>query len=69
MKKQNTIKVIPTIQITAIIVIASALGGMLYYTDIYDDVESGIVRVLCLSCIKLQPKFSKEFTFETANEG
>jgi len=60
-------KTLLAVQISAIILFSSVLGGMFYFTDIYDDVESGIVRVLCLSCIKLQPVTSKEFTFDTAN--
>jgi thiol-disulfide isomerase/thioredoxin len=38
---------------------------MLFYTSVYDDVQSKIVSILCLSCIKLDPKTSREFTFET----
>ena len=60
--------VLLTIQVCAIIIISGSLGGMLVYTDIYDDVQSKIVEVLCLSCIKLQPHTSKEFTFKTANK-
>jgi len=59
--------VLLTLQVCAIIIISGSLGGMLFYTDIYDDVQSKIVEVLCLSCIKLQPHTSKEFTFKTAN--
>jgi len=62
--KVNTLFVI---QATAIILIAGSLGGMFVYTDIYEDVQRGIVEVLCLSCIKLQPITSRDFTFETAN--
>ena len=56
-----------TLQITAVILISGALGGMLLFTDVYDDVHSQIVSVLCLSCIKLQPKTELDFTFATAN--
>jgi len=55
------------IQVSMLLLVSGALGGMLYFTDIYDDVQSTIVEILCLSCIKLQPKTSREFTFETAN--
>jgi len=54
------------IQISAFILIAGALGGMFLYTDAYEDVQSRIVLVLCLSCIKLDPKTQLDFTFETA---
>jgi len=60
-------KILLTVQITTIILFSGVLGGIFYFTDIYDEVKSGIVRVLCLSCIKLQPVTSREFTFETAN--
>ena len=55
------------IQVCILLLVSGALGGMFYFTDIYDDVHSTIVEVLCLSCIKLQPKTSREFTFKTAN--
>ena len=56
-----------TVQITALLLISGALGGMLFFTEIYDEVHSRIVLVLCLSCIKLEPKTVVDFTFETAN--
>ena len=59
-------KKILAFQIGIFIIVAGALGGMLLYTDVYDDVQSGIVEVLCLSCIKLDPKTRLDFTFETA---
>ena len=55
------------LQISAFVLISGALGGMLVYTDVYDEVQSRIVEVLCLSCIKLDPKTHLDFTFETAN--
>ena len=55
------------IQITALLVISSALGGMLFFTDVYDEIHSRIVSVLCLSCIKLEPKTEVDFTFKTAD--
>ena len=54
------------LQISALIIISGSLGGMLVYTDVYDEVQSGIVTVLCLSCLKLEPKTKTDFTFETA---
>lgn len=54
------------IQISALLIATGSLGGMLLFTDVYDDVQSGIVSVLCLSCIKLDPKTQLDFTFETA---
>ena len=65
--RQNK-KLLLTVQVSGLILISGSLSGMLVYTDIYDEVESGIVKVLCLSCIKLQPRTSKEFTFKTANK-
>ena len=52
-------------QIAALVVMLSVFGGMLAFSDIYSDVNSNIVSVTCLSCIKLQPKTSIEFTFDT----
>jgi len=33
----------------------SALGSILVFTDVYEETDSRIVSVLCLSCIKLDP--------------
>ena len=54
------------VQISALLLISGALGGMLFFTDVYDEVQSRIVSILCLSCIKLDPKTQLDFTFETA---
>ena len=53
------------IQILAILLIAGDLAGMWVATDVYNEVEDRIVRVLCLSCIKLEPKIDQAFTFNT----
>jgi hypothetical protein len=56
-------------QITLFLVITSALSGMLLGTEVYSEVHDGIVDVLCLSCLKLDPKISvdfADFTFKTA---
>lgn len=53
-------------QITVFVLISASLGGIFVYTDVYDDTESGVVSVLCLSCIKLEPKTSHDYTFSTA---
>lgn len=55
------------VNIVSLIIVSSVLGGMLFFTDVYEDVKLGIVDVLCLSCIKLNPKTSMEFTFDTVN--
>lgn len=55
------------IQITALLLVSGALGGMLVFTDVYDEVKSQIVSVICLSCIKLEPKTEVDFTFETSD--
>jgi len=55
------------IQITALILISGTLGGVLYYTDAYQEVYSRIVSIICLSCIKLDPVISLGFRFDTAN--
>ena len=52
-------------QIGAVFVVAIALGSVLYTTGVYSDVQNNIVNVLCLSCIKLDPKTSANFTFDT----
>jgi len=60
-------KYIITIGITLTICISTSLGAMLFLTDIYDEIKSNIVDIICLSCLKLNPKTSMVFTFETAN--
>lgn len=54
------------VQIGLLIVVAITLGGVLTTTSVYSDVENNIVKVLCLSCIKLEPRTSTAFTFQTA---
>lgn len=53
-------------QVTLFILVTSALSGMLVGTDVYTEVHDGIVEVLCLSCLKLDPKTTVDFSFETA---
>ncbi len=55
------------LQIGVLVVISGSLGGLFMFTDAYNEVQSRIVTVLCLSCIKLQPNTVQEFTFTTAN--
>jgi hypothetical protein len=55
------------LQITALLIVSGALGGMIFVTDAYEEVQSRIVSVLCLSCIKLEPKTTQNFTFDTAD--
>ncbi len=54
------------LQIVMLLLFSGALGGMFVYTNVYDDVKSGIVLVPCLSCLKLEFYTIKEFTFTTA---
>jgi hypothetical protein len=53
------------VQLLAILLIAGDLMAMWVVTDVYDEVEDRIVRVLCLSCIKLEPRTEASFTFDT----
>ncbi|RLF41976.1 MAG: hypothetical protein DRN12_01735 [Thermoplasmata archaeon] len=55
------------ISITAIIIVSASLVGMWLETEVYQEVKNGIVEVLCLSCLKLDPYTKSEFTFQTAN--
>jgi hypothetical protein len=55
------------LQVCALIVVSGALGGMLAFTPVYNEVRSGIVLVLCLSCLKLEPKAIADFTFNTVD--
>lgn len=61
MKKQQIL------QISTVIIVSLALTGMLIGTDVYAEVQDGIVTVICLSCLKLDPKTTVDFTFQTAN--
>jgi len=54
------------IQICVFLLFSGTLGGMLAYTNVYEEVDSGITSVLCLSCIKLTPVTQLEFTFDVA---
>lgn len=60
-------KKIFVIQITALIVLAGALGGMYAFTEVYDEIYSRIVSIICLSCIKLNRVYAQDYRFETAN--
>jgi hypothetical protein len=55
------------IQITALIIVSGLLAGILVTANIYEETKTRIVEVLCLSCIKLEPKTIQEFTFNTEN--
>lgn len=52
-------------QIAAVVVLSLGLGYMFTYTNVYNDVLNDIVSVTCLSCIKLSPVTTVEFTFDT----
>lgn len=54
-------------QITLFIVVTAIFSGMLIGTEVYTDIKDGIVEVLCLSCLKLDPKTTRDFTFNTVN--
>lgn len=56
------------VQITLFILITGSLSGMLIGTEVYSDVRNGIVEVLCLSCLKLDPKTTTGFTFDTVQD-
>ena len=55
------------LQVCALVVVSGVLGGIFAFTPVYDEVRSGIVLVLCLSCLKLEPKAVTDFTFETVD--
>jgi hypothetical protein len=56
------------IQIAALLLVSGGLGGMLFATNVYSEVQNRIVMVLCLSCLKLEPTTEASFTFTTANQ-
>jgi hypothetical protein len=53
-------------QIIIIGILMGSLGNMLVTTDVYDDILERIVTVICLSCVKLEPRTRLDFTFDTA---
>jgi hypothetical protein len=55
------------LQVCALVLVSGALAGMFAFTPVYHEVRSGIVLVLCLSCLKLEPKTIADFTFKTAD--
>ena len=55
------------LRLTAFLVVAGTLAGLFLTTDVYEETRSRIVEVLCLSCIKLEPKTVANFTFNTVN--
>lgn len=55
------------VQMGLLLIVSVTFVGMLYYTDIWEVTKGGIVEVLCLSCIKLYPMTSTDFTFDTGN--
>jgi hypothetical protein len=54
-------------QITALFIVAGLFLGTLFAANVYEETKARIVEVLCLSCIKLEPKTIQEFTFNTVN--
>lgn len=56
------------VQITLFILVTGSLSGMLIGTEVYSDVQNRIVEVLCLSCLKLDPKTTTDFTFDTVQD-
>lgn len=55
------------IKIAALVIVSCLLGGIFVATNAYEETKARIVEVLCLSCIKLEPKTGQEFTFDTEN--
>ena len=56
-----------SVQISLLIIFAGAFGGMLIFTDVYDDIKSTIVEKTCYSCIKMDPISRIDFTFDTVD--
>jgi len=61
-------KKILVLQISLLIIFSAAGVGLLFSTDIYNDVQRKIVEELCLSCVKLKPDTKVEYLFDTAND-
>jgi thiol-disulfide isomerase/thioredoxin len=56
-------------QLAGFIIAAGVFGGLTVSEDVYTEVQQTIVKVLCLSCIKLTPTTDINFTFDTIFEG
>lgn len=63
----DKMKKLLVVQITALLIISGSFGWMLYTANVFEDIRDRIVLVLCLSCIKLEPKTTREFTFTTTD--
>ena len=61
MKKQTIL------QMMALFLVSGLLIGVIVAANAYEETKARIVDVLCLSCIKLEPKTIQEFSFVTAN--
>ena len=61
---------IKILQVIGIIITILGFFGLIFTTDVYNQVQDEIVEVLCLSCLKLDPTTPEEadFTFYTAND-
>jgi len=55
------------LQLIALVIVSGLFIGMLVAANAYEETKARIVEVLCLSCIKLEPKTTQEFTFNTVN--
>jgi hypothetical protein len=55
------------LQLTALLVVSGTLAGLFLTVNVYEETRSRIVEVLCLSCIKLEPRTVREFTFNTVD--
>ena len=55
------------VQVVVLVVIAGAFGGIITYTDIFEEVQSVIVTQICLSCIKLDRVYTLNYEVKTAN--
>lgn len=53
------------LQVCALLLVSGSLAGMFAFTPVFNEVRSGIVLVLCLSCLKLEPNTASNFTFFT----
>ncbi len=52
--------------VAMLIISLSSLSYLLTSTSVYSDVRDKIVSVLCLSCIKMEPRTVLKFRFQTA---